>query len=125
VTKLQQIAAESRDARSALLDAEHLTRATLGDVALRREVLGLFLRQSDLLMLRLAGATHRREWCEAAHTLKGSARSIGAFRLADSAEQAERLDWNAGIALRLERIAGLEAELGAIRSIVKAHLAAL
>jgi HPt (histidine-containing phosphotransfer) domain-containing protein len=122
---LQQIAAESREARPVLLDADHLARATLGDASLQREVLGLFLRQSDLLMLRLANAAHRSEWCEAAHVLKGSARGIGAFRLADIAEQAEELDWRARIVLRLKWIAKLEAELGAIRSVVEEHLAAL
>ncbi len=45
----------------------------------------------------MRAAATDREWVEAAHTLKGSARCVGAWRLARTGEQAERLG---GIASR-------------------------
>ena len=69
------------------IDLAHLARMTLGDGALRREVLGMFLDQSRDLLDRLAA--HPREGAALAHTLKGSARAIGAFHVAACAEAVE------------------------------------
>jgi HPt (histidine-containing phosphotransfer) domain-containing protein len=69
------------------IDVEHLARMTLGDGALRREVLAMFLKQSRQLLDRLAGRP--AEGATPAHTLKGSARAIGAFRVASCAEALE------------------------------------
>ena len=73
------------------LDRKHLARYTLGDEALEREVLGLFKADTPhrIAALRLAGTD--RDWKMAAHTLKGSSRAIGAWRLANSAAAAEAL----------------------------------
>jgi len=69
------------------IDVEHLARMTLGDGALKREVLAMFLRQTGDLLARLAA--YRGEGLALAHTLKGSARAIGAFRVAARAEVLE------------------------------------
>jgi HPt (histidine-containing phosphotransfer) domain-containing protein len=69
------------------IDAEHLGRMTFGDAALRREVLAMFLKQTGELLGRLAA--HSSEGEALAHTLKGSARAIGAFRVAACAEVLE------------------------------------
>ena len=69
------------------IDLVHLARMTLGDGALRREVLGMFLNQSRDLLDRLAARPS--EGAALAHTLKGSARAIGAFGVAACAEAVE------------------------------------
>lgn len=56
---------------------------TLGEAALEAEVLGLFAAQSADLVTRLK--TIPADAAALAHTLKGSARAIGAFRVADAA----------------------------------------
>ena len=70
------------------IDLVHLARMTSGDRSLEREVLQLFDRQADMLVLRMqAGA--RAGISAAAHTLKGSAKGIGAWRVARAAEAVE------------------------------------
>lgn len=70
------------------IDREHLARMTLGERSLEREVLALFDRQSDLLLGRMLKAAPAVA-AAAAHTLKGSARGIGAWRVANAAEALE------------------------------------
>jgi HPt (histidine-containing phosphotransfer) domain-containing protein len=76
------------------IDIAHLERMTLGDAGLEREVLAMFAAQSAGLIGKLlsrpadAGAL--------AHTLKGSARAIGAFRVADAAARLEVVMQNGG-----------------------------
>jgi HPt (histidine-containing phosphotransfer) domain-containing protein len=71
------------------LDLAHLSRQTLGDRALEREVLRLFATQSAALLAVLAKAAGSDDRRAAAHTLKGSARAIGAWRVAHAAERVE------------------------------------
>jgi HPt (histidine-containing phosphotransfer) domain-containing protein len=71
------------------IDLVHLARMTLGDRGLEREVLALFDRQAGMLLLRMQEAA-RAGICAAAHTLKGSARGIGAWRVARAAEAVEQ-----------------------------------
>ena len=73
------------------LDLEHLSRHTFGDRALEREVLQLFCSQSALHLEGLGKAASLSAWREAAHSLKGSAQAIGAFRVAEAAARAEAL----------------------------------
>ncbi len=70
------------------IDRAHLSRMTLGDDALEREVLALFERQIDLLMARMTGADPAAV-AALAHTLKGSARGVGAWSIARAAEAVE------------------------------------
>jgi HPt (histidine-containing phosphotransfer) domain-containing protein len=69
------------------IDLVHLQRMTLGDDSLEREVLAMFAGQAVGLMERLVKLPS--DVAELAHTLKGSARAIGAFRVADAAEWLE------------------------------------
>jgi HPt (histidine-containing phosphotransfer) domain-containing protein len=69
------------------IDIEHLRRATLGDANLEREVLGMFAKQAAHLVGALAALPP--EASALAHTLKGSARAIGAFQVADHADGLE------------------------------------
>jgi HPt (histidine-containing phosphotransfer) domain-containing protein len=69
------------------IDVAHLARMTLGDAGLEREVLGMFAGQSTRLVAALTALPDEAE--ATAHTLKGSARAVGAFRVADCAEALE------------------------------------
>lgn len=69
------------------IDFEHLRRMTLGDAGLEREVLAMFSAQSARLIDALAALSS--DAGALAHTLKGSARAIGAFRVADVAARLE------------------------------------
>ena len=70
------------------IDLVHLARTTLGDRGLEREVLQLFDRQSTLLIARMRSAAPAGI-VTLAHTLKGSARGIGAWRVARAADALE------------------------------------
>jgi HPt (histidine-containing phosphotransfer) domain-containing protein len=76
------------------IDFEHLGRMTLGDANLEREVLAMFSAQATGLIGTLA--TLPSNTGVLAHTLKGSARAIGAFRVADAAERLEAAILNGG-----------------------------
>jgi len=70
------------------IDSAHLDRMTLGDASLEREVLAMFSGQAVGLIARLA--TLPSDVMALAHTMKGSARAIGAFRVAEALEAAIR-----------------------------------
>jgi len=76
------------------IDMQHLGRMTLGEAALEIEVLALFAAQSRDLINRLAAVP--ADAAALAHTLKGSARAIGAFRVADAAFALEAAMKNSG-----------------------------
>ena len=69
------------------IDFEHLQRMTLGDAGLEREVLAMFAAQTVSLTGALAALPP--EAGVLAHALKGSARAIGAFAVADAAVRLE------------------------------------
>jgi HPt (histidine-containing phosphotransfer) domain-containing protein len=79
----------SRTQAQTVIDEDHLGRMTLGDRSLEREVLEIFARQTTLTLDRIAGADPARA-AAAAHTLKGSACGIGAWRVAHAAERLEQ-----------------------------------
>jgi HPt (histidine-containing phosphotransfer) domain-containing protein len=66
------------------IDIEHLARMTLGDAGLEREVLAMFAGQAVRLGRDIAALPAGAD--ALVHTLKGSARAVGAFRVADAAE---------------------------------------
>jgi HPt (histidine-containing phosphotransfer) domain-containing protein len=76
------------------IDIVHLRRMTLGDVSLEREVLAMFSAQAVGLASALAALPSDAR--ALAHTLKGSARAIGAFGVADAAACLEALIQNGG-----------------------------
>ena len=92
------------------IDLVHLARTTLGDRSLEREVLQLFDRQSILLIARMRTASPEG-MAMLAHTLKGSARGIGAWRVARAAEALEQAGGNGNeIRGALERLASVADE---------------
>jgi HPt (histidine-containing phosphotransfer) domain-containing protein len=81
-------ATTDRERKPTVIDETHLERMTLGDRRLEREVLELFVRQTTILLGRIVGVDQALA-AAAAHTLNGSARGIGAWRVARAAELVE------------------------------------
>jgi HPt (histidine-containing phosphotransfer) domain-containing protein len=93
------------------VDLVHLSRYTLGERALEREVLELFCTQSLVYLERLRDARSDKDWKDAAHSLKGSASAIGAWRAAEAAQRAEALSGETLIAARDLRLRDIESSL--------------
>jgi HPt (histidine-containing phosphotransfer) domain-containing protein len=72
-----------------VIDFAHLARMTWGEKSLEAEVLVLFDRQAGLLLARMSGAPAAAV-AAFAHTIKGSARGVGAWQVAEAAEAVER-----------------------------------
>ncbi|MFM8751472.1 Hpt domain-containing protein [Rhabdaerophilum sp.] len=72
------------------VDLVHLARQTLGDRALEREVLSLFKVQTKVIIAQLHEIGDEKMRYDLAHTLKGSARAVGAWKVAEAAEACER-----------------------------------
>ena len=104
------------------IDLVPLSRQTFGGRDLEAELLRLFDRQSSQIVARLTdGPVSEARWrAELAHTLKGSARAVGAFGVAAAAEAYE-LDARAGADLgkALSTLtAAVEATRGAIAELL-------
>ena len=78
-------------AGGAILDTEHFSAMTGGDVALQAEILALFRAQAALWERLLIPDAAVVTWTDTAHMIKGSARGLGLWRLAEACELAERL----------------------------------
>jgi HPt (histidine-containing phosphotransfer) domain-containing protein len=78
-----------RGAATPPVDLGHLRRFTMGNIALEREVLQLFVEQAPITLVHLEQAATEKAWRDAAHTLKGSASAIGAHAIARTAAEAE------------------------------------
>ncbi|MFZ5675313.1 MAG: Hpt domain-containing protein [Pseudomonadota bacterium] len=97
----------------AIFDRQHLSQYTGGDDALERELIGLFLGQFAPVRAQLDGAITAQEWKFAAHSLKGSARSIGAPRIANLAEELEDIGLDGPAGRRADLLAELDLALAA------------
>lgn len=87
-------AAEADQMEDRPIDLVHLARQSLGDRDLEIELLNLFDRQAEQIMARLkseCGGGDRRWRHDLSHTLKGSARAVGAARVARAAQAYEAL----------------------------------
>lgn len=69
------------------IDLAHLRHMTLGDESLEREVLAMFAGQATELAAALSQLPP--DAAAVAHKLKGSARAVGAFRVASAAADLE------------------------------------
>ena len=106
---------------AAPIDREHLARMTLGDESLEREVLALFDRQADMLLPRIRQGAPAMA-AASAHTLKGSAVGIGAFKVARAVEEVERAQ---GLEIRDAEIGAAVDTLAAMLDEAKAEIARL
>jgi HPt (histidine-containing phosphotransfer) domain-containing protein len=98
------------------IDLVHLARMTLGERSLEREVLQLFDRQVAILMEQIETAT-ADAMPALVHMLKGSARAVGAVRVARAAERVELMDGSAESDLR-RAIATLRASAEEARAFI-------
>ena len=94
---------------------------TLGDRRLEREVLEIFVRQSTIMLGRIIGSEPALA-AGAAHTLKGSARGIGAWRVAQAAERIERAAGEGSEDDVDEAIAELKAAIVEVSAAIDARL---
>jgi HPt (histidine-containing phosphotransfer) domain-containing protein len=85
------------------MDLAHLSRQTMGDRALEHEVLQLFVQQALSVRSQIANAS-LKERLLLAHGLKGSARGVGAFDIADCVAELEESPEDALILERLESL---------------------
>ena len=72
-----------------VIDLEHLSSMTGGDIDLAREVLDIFKHQSEIWSRLLDADAPNEQWADAAHSIKGAAKSIGAMALGEACGQAE------------------------------------
>jgi HPt (histidine-containing phosphotransfer) domain-containing protein len=73
-----------------VLDQRHFSEMTGGDLALQREVVGLFRGQVADWRSALTETGNPEAWRETAHKLKGSARAIGLWPLGAACEAVEQ-----------------------------------
>lgn len=73
------------------IDFDHLNQYVGGDILLTKEVFGLFKNQIDMWSKALVADADDGVWAGLTHSLKGTAKAIGATRLADVCENAEDL----------------------------------
>ena len=85
---VEQVAAPPLAPVEQAIDLAHFSRMTLGERSLEREILQLFDRQCELLLARMRQCAPSAA-SSFAHTLKGSSRSIGAWRMGHAAEAVE------------------------------------
>lgn len=73
------------------IDFEHLNQYVGGDPDLTREVFGLFRHQIEMWGRGLTADADDDMWTNVTHSIKGSARAVGAMNLAEACETAEAL----------------------------------
>ena len=96
------------------IDLVHLSRMTLGDRGLEREVLALFDRQATVMVSRMRSGSPGSV-TTVAHTLKGSARGVGAWRVAAAAEAVEVAASGEGdVSAAITRLAAVAEEARAV-----------
>jgi HPt (histidine-containing phosphotransfer) domain-containing protein len=76
------------------------------NTALERELLSLFLGQLPVILDQISRANTAEDWKFSLHTLKGSARAIGANGIAELAELLETLGPAEEVAALIGRLAG-------------------
>lgn len=74
-----------------LFDRAHFGMMTGDDVDLQIELVGIFRAQCEIWERLLIPEAPVDTWRDAAHTVKGSARGIGLWALAELSEEAEAL----------------------------------
>jgi HPt (histidine-containing phosphotransfer) domain-containing protein len=97
------------------VDYEHLGNQAAGNLAVMREVLDLFVVHTEQVIGELERAEDAKAWKQWTHTLKGSARGVGAFGVAEAAADAERHSMDKS------KIAPLRAAFAEARAFIGQH----
>jgi len=110
------------------IDVSQLEMMTGGDAELAVEALGIFRQSAELWGRMLDPHAAAEQWADAAHGIKGAARSVGLMALGDACETCEQLGRSgeaspaqAGVAIAADSAAGAPADraLGAWPSLVQ------
>ena len=121
MAQLAILTADEMPAAEPAIDRGHLKQMTFGDRSLERELLELFDRQSAMLIARMR-ESDAAAVATLAHTLKGSARGIGARAVAHAAEAAEEAAGGAGCVAAIDRLAAaIEDARALIGELLRAH----
>jgi HPt (histidine-containing phosphotransfer) domain-containing protein len=107
------------------VDLEHLARYTGGDSRINAEILTLFANQSTDLINQLDAALSTNDsktWRDVSHSLKGGARGIGAFELADKAAEVETTDPARDAAIAARALHDLKSRTLAVTLFIEAYL---
>jgi HPt (histidine-containing phosphotransfer) domain-containing protein len=91
-----------------ILDRVHLTRYTMDNPELEREIIGLFMAQLPATMAMLKTAASPADWKLATHTLKGSAAAVGATRINGLAAKLEKVEFDVDERAGCDLIVALE-----------------
>jgi HPt (histidine-containing phosphotransfer) domain-containing protein len=109
------------------IDLVHLSRQSLGDRALEKELLQLFDRQAEQIIARLdseIGAGDRRWRRGLSHTLAGSAKAVGALRVAQTASAYEEALFSSASDRELKiLLANMASEVSGARETIRELLA--
>jgi HPt (histidine-containing phosphotransfer) domain-containing protein len=101
-----------------VLDLAHLSRQTLHDKKLEAEILRLFVSQSLKLSQFIAASNEIKAQSDAAHTLLGSARAVGAVRVTLALEALETALKQGGRALSFA-LADLDASVSETNEFIR------
>jgi hypothetical protein len=104
------------------IDLSHLARITFGERRLQAEVLALFDRQADMLLARMQQVSPKAA-AAYAHTIRGSARGVGAWKVAAAAEGLEVAARDADSARFAGALRRLTAVIGEARAAIRDLLA--
>jgi hypothetical protein len=94
---------------------------TLGDAALEREVLQLFDQQAEMLLDRMTKEVPRIV-AALAHTMIGSARGVGAWKVAEAAEAVQCLAGQPGPATLTAAMNRLSSAVGETQTAIAERL---
>jgi HPt (histidine-containing phosphotransfer) domain-containing protein len=101
-----------------VLDLGHLRSYTQDSSDLERELLGLLRVQLREQLLAILGAADAQQWKFATHTLKGAARALGAWQVAEAALGLETVGFAAAAGEKAVLIARLEADITACERVI-------
>ena len=73
------------------IDFDHLNQYVSGDISLTKEIFSLFKNQVDLWSRSFKPDIPDEIWSAMTHSLKGTARAVGAMKLADLCQNAEAM----------------------------------
>lgn len=101
-----------------VLDLAHLDHHTFGDAGLRAELLELFTGQLGQYLNALETSSSHQDWLVAAHTLKGSARAVGAIAISEICQTLEDLPREHWLQVRDEPMAELQSAAEECRRLI-------
>lgn len=93
------------------IDLVHLSRQTFGNKELENEVLNLFISYTRQCLIRLETAQTGKEWADVLHTIKGSARGVGAWKVGGCVEIYEKQADQLSEAEKQEAISKIKEEI--------------